>query len=61
MQAVSLQRVSVRFELLQRQLSECVTLFAQVRADVPDKADLLARTYNSVLETHLLGGGNDGK
>lgn len=61
MQAVSLQRFSILFELLQRQLSECVTLFGQVRVDVPEKADLLASAYNNVLETHLLGGGESGK
>lgn len=58
MQAVSLQKFSVLFELLQRQLSECVSLFAKVRTEVPEKAELLAKAYNGVLETHLLGGGN---
>lgn len=60
MQAVSLQRFAVLFELLQRQLADCVELFAQVRADVPEKADLLARAYDGVLRTHFLGGGGDG-
>ena len=61
MQAVSLQKFSVLFELLQRQLSECVSLFAKVRTEVPEKAELLAKAYNGVLETHLLGGGESGK
>lgn len=61
MQAVSLQRFSILFELLQRQLSECVSLFAKVRTEVPEKAELLAKAYNGVLETHLLGGGESGK
>ncbi len=61
MQAVSLQKFSVLFELLQRQLSECVSLFAKVRTEVPEKAELLAKAYNGVLETHLLGGEHGNK
>lgn len=54
MQSAALQKFSVLFELLQRQLSECTAAFAKVRNEVPDKVETLVKAYNGVLEGNLL-------